>query len=222
MRRPTYHPVAGHGLLVRFGEEVDDEAGADVVALDRALSAAPLEGQREVVPAYASLLVTFDPLVTDHDRVEAGVAARLGARDDAPAPTTEHEVTLLVDGDAAPDLPAVAETCGLEVDEVVALLLAGRYRVAMYGFAPGYAYLSGVDPRIHVPRKPTAVRDVPAGSVIVAGPQCLVTTLTMPTGWHVVGRSTTRVLRPEADDPFLFAPGDVVRFTRVDDDGRPA
>jgi inhibitor of KinA len=60
------------------------------------------------------------------------------------------------------------------------------------------------------------VRGIPAGSVIVAGPQCLVTTIDMPTGWSVIGRSPTRVLRPEADQPFLFDPGDRVVFERID------
>jgi inhibitor of KinA len=86
----------------------------------------------------------------------------------------------------------------------------------MYGFAPGYAYMSGVPLAMQVPRKPAAVRNIPAGSVLVAGPQCLVTTLTMPTGWSVIGRSPTRILSRDENSPFLFDVGDKVRFKRVD------
>jgi inhibitor of KinA len=85
----------------------------------------------------------------------------------------------------------------------------------MYGFSPGYAYLSGVAEAIQVPRKPAPVRDVPAGSVIIAGAQCLVTTLTMSTGWSIIGRSPTRILTQDAQRPFLFDVRDRVKFERI-------
>ncbi|MEM1333700.1 MAG: carboxyltransferase domain-containing protein, partial [Actinomycetota bacterium] len=74
----------------------------------------------------------------------------------------------------------------------------------------------GVDPSIRAPRKATVVRDVPAGSIIVAGPQALVTTVTMPTGWWVIGRSTTPIHQPGTTRPFRFDPGDRVRFEQID------
>jgi inhibitor of KinA len=86
----------------------------------------------------------------------------------------------------------------------------------MYGFAPGFAYLSGVPAAIQVPRKPSATRGIASGSVLMAGPQCLVTTLVMPTGWSVIGRSPTRILDPDSPSPFLFEVGDSVRFVRID------
>jgi inhibitor of KinA len=91
----------------------------------------------------------------------------------------------------------------------------GDYGVFMYGFAPGYAYLAGVPECIQLPRKPEPVRGVAAGSVVIAGPQCLVTTLTMPTGWWIIGRSPTRILTAQEDRPFLFDVGDRVRFRRI-------
>ena len=138
---------------------------------------------------------------------------------DAPGrPTTPRRrvVQMCVDEEFAPDLVEVARQTGLSEDEVVDIHLATEFRVIMYGFSPGYAYMSGVDLRLQLPRKSTPVRGVAAGSVIIAGPQCLVTTLEMPAGWWVVGRSATRILRPEADEPFLFDPGDVVSFERID------
>ncbi|AOF92366.1 allophanate hydrolase subunit 1 family protein (plasmid) [Sinorhizobium sp. RAC02] len=93
--------------------------------------------------------------------------------------------------------------------------LAGQYDVFMYGFAPGYAYLAGVPETIRMPRKPAAVRGVPAGSVLIAGPQCLVSTITMPTGWWIIGRSPTRILTGKDERPFLFDVGDRVRLRRI-------
>ena len=94
--------------------------------------------------------------------------------------------------------------------------LAGEYSVFMCGFAPGYAYLAGVRDAIQLPRKPSPIRGVPAGSVIIAGPQCIVTTLTMPTGWWRIGRSPTPILGSDEKRPFLLDVGDGVKFNRID------
>jgi inhibitor of KinA len=85
----------------------------------------------------------------------------------------------------------------------------------MYGFAPGYAYLGGLAPEIRLPRRTTPVRDVPAGSVIIAGQQCIVTTFVMATGWWIIGRSPAKLFRPDEEEPVLFGVGDEVRFVRV-------
>ncbi len=212
---PRFRAVAERGLLVEFAEVLSDSAQQSVLHLDRALAAHPFAGFAESVPAYVSLLVVFDPLVTDHRLAEAALRALLAVRQGAPVTGQLHEVLVCYDGTFAGDLEQVAALTGLSAEAVISLHLAGDYRVAMYGFAPGYAYLSGVPAPIHLPRKPAAVRGVAAGSVIVAGAQCLVTTLTMPTGWWVLGRSPTRVLTGDADRPFLFDVGDTVRFRRI-------
>jgi inhibitor of KinA len=215
---PAFSPVAEHGLLVEFGDSIARAVHGEVVALDRALAARPFPGFEEAVPAYASLLVRFDPLLCDHAAAEVHVRALLGEGAPEAGPTTLHEVPVCYDSDLAPDLDAVAAATGLSREAVIAAHLAGDYRVFMYGFAPGYAYLAEVPEAIRLPRKPAAVRGVPAGSVLIAGPQCLVSALTMPTGWWIIGRSPAAILVPEAERPFLFGVGDSVRFTRIDRD----
>ncbi|WP_201740618.1 5-oxoprolinase subunit B family protein [Paracoccus aeridis] len=208
-------PVAEHALLVEFGDTIHDATSERIAALDRALAAAPPAGLREVVPGMVNLLVDFDPLVTDHAAIEAAVRDCLGRPAPASAAGTRREVEVCYDPDLGTDLSAVAGQTGLSVDEVIAAHLGGDYRVRMYGFTPGYAYMSGTPAAIRLPRKPAAVRGVPAGSVIIAGPQCIVTTLLMPTGWWVLGRSPTRILTGDEDRPFLFDVGDPVGMRRI-------
>lgn len=213
---PQYRPVAGHALLVEFGEAIDERIHSQVLRLDAALKATPFDGFTEAVPAYASVLVCFEPLVTDHRRVEAAVSDLIAHKLAHVGSVSLREVEVCYDLDFASDLASVAEASGLSAEEVVNAHLAGDYSVFMYGFAPGYAYLAGVPALIQLPRKQAAVRGVPAGSVLVAGPQCLVTTLTMPTGWWIIGRSPTKILDPSSEDhPFLFDVGDRVRFRRI-------
>lgn len=213
---PRVRPAGDQGLLVEFGEGISEEVHARVLAFDAALQAQPFPGFTESVPAYASVLVGYDPLVADLGAVRARVEALLARPAAGMVAGRLHEVAVCYDAEFAPDLAAVAQRCGLMTEEVVAAHLAGEYRVFMYGFAPGYAYLGGVPEAIRLPRKPNPVRGIAAGSVLIAGPQCLVSTVAAPTGWWVIGRSSTRILRPEMERrPFLFDVGDRVRFRRV-------
>ncbi len=215
MQTLSFKPIADHALLVRLGDEISDDLNQQVQQLDRAIAQASPKGLRETIPAFVNLLVDFDPLVTDHDEMATTIRALVGKGEAATADSTLREVLVCYDDDLAPDLEAVVQATGLSREAVIATHLASTFKVGMYGFAPGYAYLSGVPEALQLPRKPAAVRDIPAGSVLIAGPQCLVTTLTMPTGWSIIGRSPTEILRSDPDRPFLFDVGDEVKFKQI-------
>lgn len=209
-------PVGDRAILVTVAEEPGPQASAEVRALDAAIAAADVEGVEEVVPALVNLMILFDPLVTDHEAVAGAVAGLPREAATPAAPGRRRVVDVSYDTSPGSDLSVVAAGAGISPEAAAQAHLAGEYRVAMGGFAPGYAYLDGVPAPIRRPRKPAAVRGVAAGSVIITGRQCLVTTLTMPTGWWVIGRSPTQILRPDdPEEPFLLALGDEVVFRRV-------
>lgn len=213
---PRLRPVADVGVMVEFGESISEEINAAVLTLDKELAAHSFYGFTEAVPAYCSIFVGYDPLLTELTTVKAHVSALIASMSVSAPQGRLHQIPVCYDPPFEPDLASVAEQVGLSPEAVIDAHLAGAYRVYMYGFAPGYAYLGGVPDRIQLPRKPSPVRDIPAGSVLIAGPQCLVTTITMPTGWWIIGRSPTQILRPQHDVPFLFEVGDKIRFYRVD------
>ncbi|MEM7471540.1 MAG: allophanate hydrolase subunit 1 [Pseudomonadota bacterium] len=215
MNAVNFKPVAGHAVLVEFASEISDAVAEQVVQLDRAIQDAGITGLRETTPALVNLLVLFDPLKTDHRTVITSIEALLPLPEAAKTTPRTHEIEVCYDETLAPDLHAVSAATGLDDETLIATHLAGTYRVGMYGFAPGFAYLAGVPPMAQVPRKPTPVRDVPAGSVMIAGPQCIVTTVKMPTGWSIIGRSPTQIMTGKTDRPFLFDVGDRVSFKRI-------
>lgn len=212
---PTVRPLGETAVLIDFGGGISAEINARVVALDRALAAQPPLGMVETVPAYVALMIVFDPVLTDGDAIAAHALALLETATTKQRTPREHVIPVRYDATCAPDLAAVAQATGLTTEEVVRQHLSGEYRVFMYGFGPGYAYLGGVPPALQLPRKPRAERGHPVGSVIIAGPQCLITTLQMPTGWWVIGRTEAVILDPAREQPFLFDPGDVIRFERA-------
>ncbi|ABD55720.1 5-oxoprolinase subunit B family protein [Jannaschia sp. CCS1] len=208
----SFKPAGDTGLLVTVAETASDAANDRVIALDHAVTAAQIDGVLETIPALVNLMVHFDPLVTDHAALEAATRALFPLPEMAAQDTRTHVIPVCYDAELCPDLLATAKATGLSIDAVIDAHSSARLRVSMYGFAPGYAYLSGLPPNLHVPRKTTALRDVPKGSVLIAGGQSILTPLTMPTGWNIIGRSPAEVIQ---DDKFLFNVGDTVTFTRV-------
>jgi KipI family sensor histidine kinase inhibitor len=188
-----------------------EAAGADeVAALYAALRADAVEGVEDLVPAARTLLVRFDPRVTDHARIGAVVAAAARAGTGV-VRASVGEVVIPVRYDGA-DLADVAASAGLDADGVVAAHTAGVYTVAFFGFAPGFAYLTGLDPALHVSRLDRPRTRVPAGSVAVAGPYTAVYPRATPGGWRLLGHTSLPVWDLAARPPGPLAPGTRVRF----------
>ena len=214
MIAPVVQPVGDTAVLLNFGSSIDPAVFDHILALEAALLANPPPGLVETVPAYATLLIILDPLVTDADAMARAALALRGATIAAPLNGTLHHIPMCDDADLAPDLADAADRLCITPDALIDTHTATEYRVYMYGFAPGYAYMDGVAAALHLPRKAVPVRSRPPGTIMIAGGQCLITTLPMPTGWWVIGATRVAVLRPDAAQPFLFQPGDRVRFTR--------
>lgn len=204
-------PVGDTAVLLEFGSAIDPVVFDAIVALEAALIADPPPGLVETVAAYVTLLLVFNPLVTDADAIAA--AAMRAQSGVAPRPAaTLHRVPMCSEADLAPDLADAADRIGMAPQALLNSFFGCDLRVYMYGFAPGYAYMDGVPTALHLPRKPVPVRSRPAGTIMIAGGQCLITSLPMPTGWWVIGATRTAVLRDDPARPFLLQPGDTVRF----------
>lgn len=204
-------------LLIELGAAVDPVLNERAIWLAGTLTARALPGVRDVVPAYCSVGVHFDPLRTDLAAVEHAIAddaRRLGEIESVPdrAPV---DIAVQYGGEAGPDLVAVAEWSGLTAAQVVERHAARTYRVYMLGFVPGFAYMGRVDPSIAAPRHRVPRERVPAGSVGIAGEQTGIYPIGTPGGWQIVGRTNSVLFRPERTPPSLLAPGDLVRFVPV-------
>ena len=215
MPLPAIVAVADHAVLVSFSDDIDDATLARIHALDAALTRHPPEGLTEIVPAMTTLLVAFDPAVTDHGAITKAIVDNLAVATESAA-GVRHVIDVCYDDGNGADLAVLAERAGLDVAAVVDAHLGATYAVGMYGFAPGYAYLYGTPPSIQVPRNPTPGPLVPAGSVIIAGQQCLIIPVAMSTGWFALGRTAAQMLTTDPARPFLFDVGDTVTFRRID------
>ena len=203
-------------LVVEFGTTVDPAISDRVLALDDALGADPPEGLRERVPTYRSLMLHYDPLVLDRDTLADRVRT-LAAGDAARAATpTLWTLPCCYDAPHGEDIAQVAERTGLSPEAVVSTHAGATYRVYMYGFAPGFAYLGGLPKTLAVPRRASPRPPHPANAVVIGGGLAAVATVPMPTGWYVIGATPARLYAPERDPSFFVGAGDLIRFEPVD------
>jgi KipI family sensor histidine kinase inhibitor len=201
-------------LVVEFEEGLDPAVNRRVVRLGDCVRMARWAGIREVVPAFHSITIYFDPLGTDVAELTRWLTDQASASVEASIEGGERIVRVPVryGGEDGPDLQDVAAFAGMLPDEVAALHSAREYRVFMLGFVPGFAYLAPVDDRIAMPRLDTPRTRVPAGSVGVAGLQTGIYPGDTPGGWRLIGRTDLRPFDLSRDDPFLLKPGDRVQF----------
>ncbi len=176
-----------------------------------AVRKADLKGVCEVVPGLSALLVTVDPDVTDSATLRAALAA-LEPGPETASDDERHVIEVRYDGE---DLHAVADLTGLAVDEVVAAHTGTPWRVAFCGFAPGFSYLVGGDPRLRVARRDEARVRVPAGAVAIAGEFSSIYPRVSPGGWQLLGHTDAVLWNPAADTPAVLRPGAVVEFRDV-------
>jgi KipI family sensor histidine kinase inhibitor len=198
-------PCGERAVLVEL-EDLDA-----VLGLHAALRASAPAGVTELVPAAQTLLVAFDPQATDAERL----GAALREVDYSPGVHAEGElveIPVVYDGE---DLDAVAEHAGLSREDVVATHAGGEYVVAFCGFAPGFGYLTGLDERLHVPRRDSPRTQVPAGAVAIADRFTAVYPRRSPGGWQLVGRTDAELWDVQRDPPARLVPGTRVRFTEA-------
>jgi len=173
---------------------------------------------RDVVPALGGLALHFDP---DFDGSVSDVAAELIERclkeglPPAEDLGRDVEVPVCYDPVFAPDLAEVAAKTGLSPEEVATRHAAAEYRVLMIGFAPGHAYMSGLDAKLAVPRRASPRAVVPTGSVAIANEQTVIYPYAIAGGWNIIGRTPLAVFDAKRELPSLFAAGDRVRFRAI-------
>ncbi len=178
-------------------------------------------GSLEEAASWFGALADLDPVLGaqtvllrgNPTELRAAIAARAPKPPTAATGATEIVITVSYGG---PDLAEVASLTGLSEEEVVAAHTATSWTVAFGGFAPGFAYLTGGDPRLHVPRRATPRPEVPAGSVGLAGDFSGIYPRSSPGGWQLIGHTDVDLFDVDRDPPALLQPGMHVRF-----EGRP-
>ena len=215
----TVKPVGDCAVLAVFGDTVDENTSAAVTVLERLLKDAKLPGVGETIPAFASLLIHYDPLDTDYRTVAdtlIGLQIDFGSKDHTENRTVN--IPVCYGGEYGEDLPFVARHSGMSEEEVIALHSGRTYRIYMLGFLPGFPYLGGLDERLFTPRLSDPRTKIPAGSIGIGGEQTGIYPLESPGGWQLIGRTPLTLFDPEKGGNLPYRAGDFIRFVPIDAD----
>lgn len=211
--QPTFRSMGDSAILVELGDGIDPQVNDRLWALMLELQALALPGIRELVPAYRSLMLLYDPLRMRPPQIQRKVTQILAGIDPAllPAPQT-LEIPVVYGGQHGPDLPWVAEFHGLSQERIARLHAGERYRVFMIGFTPGYPYMGELPPELITPRRDTPRTRVPKGSVGIAQSQTGIYPVESPGGWQIIGRTPISLFDPVKQPPAVLHMGDRVKF----------
>ena len=207
-------PAGDSAILLEFGQEIDSEVNRRVQRLSDTLMKFLPRGVIGVVPAYASLLLEYDPLVTSCDILLRALREILP---DQVADQERHfRIPTCYGGGYGPDLDEVARTLNLTVDDVVTRHSGQEFRIYCLGFSPGFPYCGILPSALDTPRRAAPRPTTPAGSVGIAGRQTGVYPSDTPGGWPVIGRTPIRLFDVHWDPPIAYRPGDYLRFVPID------
>ncbi len=213
---PQSRPVGDDAVLVEYEAVVSPEVNQRVHRLARALERDPIPGTLEVVTAYRSLMIYFNPETSDAERIGAGVAARAGSATlEAPAPPHRFRLPTVYGGEFGPDLAGVAAATGRTEAEVIRGFCAQSYPVYFLGNLCALPYLGGLPEALSLPRRTTPRLRVAAGSVGIANTQAVVLPIDLPSGWHYLGRTFATIYDPTRTPPSPFRPDDQIEFPAV-------
>jgi inhibitor of KinA len=211
-----FRAASDQSLLVYFGEQVSPAANQNVLRLLRLLESEPVQGIRNLHPAYCSLLIKFDALKFAHTELETVLRSYLGRLGEVRLPEPRLvQIPVCYGGEFGPDLKNVAAVHGISDQEVIELHSSAAYSVYFLGFVPGFAYLGGLPQQLATARIPAPRAKVPRGSVGIAGNQSGVYPFDMPGGWRLLGRTPLEMFRPDRSEMALLTIGDQVRFVPI-------
>jgi len=205
--------ASDRALLVVFDDAITAAAAKDVRALYEWIASDPPAAVVDLHPAYATLLIRYDPMRCDPDALAREVERRAGSLSHRPLRDGRlFEIPVQYGGIHGPDIAEVARATGLSEAAVVAAHTAAHYDVCFVGFSPGFPYLAGLPERLHTPRREAPRPQVPAGSVAIAGRQAGIYPVRSPGGWNVIGRTDFSLFDPSRANPARLTAGDRVRF----------
>ncbi|KXI27116.1 5-oxoprolinase subunit PxpB [Paraglaciecola hydrolytica] len=204
------------GLTVLFAEPISEPLSRQILWLSKACKRQFAEQLIDVIPAYQSLTLLYHPSANNYQMLQEALQLIL----QQPVPQDDYQaknihIPVCYQGEYAPDLSSVAESCGLSSQEVIALHFAPEYLVHMLGFSPGFLYLGGMAKALRCARKAIPATSVPAGSVGIGGNQTGIYPQASPGGWHIIGRTPLTLFDPNRAQPCIANPLDKIIFEPI-------
>ncbi|MFD2445656.1 5-oxoprolinase subunit PxpB [Bacillus sp. CGMCC 1.16607] len=212
-------PLSEDSIIIQFGTK-NQNLKAQIHDVQKAMNkiqSKPFLGFRELVPAYNTLTIYYDPYVMNdyspYEIVKKQIEQILHTHDQISYVKKRYfELPVCYEAKFAPDLEELAISKGLTSEEMIQMHTTMIYDVVFIGFSPGFPFLTGLDEKLHFPRKTSPRLQVEQGSVGIAGNQTGIYPITSPGGWQIIGRTPVRLFNVQHHPPTLIKAGDQIKF----------
>ena len=206
-------------LLIEFGKIISPDINRKIAVTVQLIKAQQTPGVVDIIPAFCSLLINYDPRVISYEEIRdrMQIILKIDVKADA-ARKKIYEIPVCYGGEFGPDLDNIAQHAGLSPEEVIQIHSSRDYLIYMLGFLPGFCYLGGLDERIHTPRLANPRLKISAGSVGIGGSQTGIYPLDSPGGWQLMGMTPVKTYDPQREVPILVEAGNYIRFIPIDKD----
>ncbi|MBE0650249.1 MAG: 5-oxoprolinase subunit PxpB [Bacteroidales bacterium] len=209
-------PSGDSAILVRFSEQISESINRKVISFRNNLEQINLPGIIETIPAYASLMIIYNPLIVSFKILYREIKEILDkTKDETLSKSRTITIPVCYDSTFSMDLQEVSQQTGLSPAEIIKIHYSSTYRIFMLGFTPGFPYMGETDERIACPRKSTPRQAVPEGSVGLAGRQTGIYPIESPGGWQIIGRTPLKIFNPGSENIFLLRAGDIIQFKPI-------
>jgi len=213
-----FKPMGDRGILISFEQVISPETALKIQQFISKVEAERSPSVVEIIPAYATVCVIYDPFLMDYGAMEDYLSAFLDGYDDnRPVSANVFEIPVLYNKTTGPDLSFISERSGLSVDEIIAIHTSCEYLIYMLGFVPGFPYLGGMDERIAAPRLKVPRQKIVPGSVGIAGAQTGMYPIESPGGWQLIGQTPVKLYDPLRTPPVHYSAGDYIKHTAIDE-----
>jgi inhibitor of KinA len=217
--QPVFRPMGDRALLVELGDEIDRGVNRKVRELFLRIEKEQVQGIKDLVPCFRSLMVVYDPLAIPPAHLQRMISDLWVSADPSNLPNPKTvRVPVVYGGKHGPDIEWVASYHHLSPEDVISLHTQPTYQVYMIGFTPGYPYMGEVPEAISTPRRETPRTVVPQGSVAIAQRQTGIYPVQSPGGWHILGWTPLKLFDAGKRPPSLLEMGDLVRFFAIRED----
>ena len=205
-------------VLIVFGDTISAETNSRITATVRLIREQRIEGMVDMIPAFVSLLINYNPQVISYAALRRRLETILEMKaESAETVRRVFEIPVCYGGEFGPDLQNIADHAGLSPREVIDIHTSRDYLIYMLGFLPGFCYLGGLDERIHTPRLKTPRLKIPSGSVGIGGSQTGIYPMESPGGWQLMGKTPVKTYDPCRETPILVQAGEYIRFVEIDE-----
>ena len=209
-----FKPFGDSALLIEFEQKINPSINEKVISLCKAIEAASIDAVHTCIPAYCSLTVVYDTLQISFKTLCSKISTIDVKPYNNPIKQTLN-IPVCYDKLFSFDFDIVKQQTKLRSEEIIKHHKDSTFRVYMMGFLPGFAYIGKLPDPLFCKRKDNPRKNIPAGSVGIAGHQTGIYPGKSPGGWQIIGRTPLPIFKPESKNPFLFKSGDMIRFEEI-------